>query len=112
MLDDQTDVRNRFRGGAQERDQTLPGVLPNQSQSRILQDRLMNDRIKVDLLLNSRQIFVQSEKMDQKSILHSFKKERVSLLPEGEDPVGSLNDISLLDLGEPEKLPALKRVLK
>jgi hypothetical protein len=112
MLDDQTDVGDRFRRGAQERDQTFPGVLPNQSQPRIAENGPMNGGVKIDLLVDGRQIVVQSQEMDQEPIVHALKKERVSLLPERENPVGGLNDISLFDLREPEKLPALQRVSK
>jgi hypothetical protein len=51
----------------------------------------VNGRIPINLLQNGIQIFIQSEKMEQEVLFHSFIEENVPFLPEGEEVIGGLD---------------------
>jgi hypothetical protein len=72
----------------------------------------MNDRILIDLSQNGIEVFIQSEELDQESLLHSLRKEGFSALPQGEDPAGGLNDIGLPAPRKPKELSTFHGVLE
>jgi hypothetical protein len=72
----------------------------------------MNGRIAINLLQNGIQIFVQSEKMNQELLFHSFVEENIPLLPEREEVIGGLDQVGPHDLGIPEKLAAFQSILQ
>jgi hypothetical protein len=55
---------------------------------------------------------IQSEKPDHKSLFGSFKKEQLSDLPDGKNPIGRLNNVAIEDLSKSKKLSAFQGVLK
>ena len=79
---------------------------------RYFSDRLVNDRIPVDLFLNRIQIFIQSEKLDQERFFNSFIEEGFSFLPEGKNPIRGLDDVGIEDLGKSKKLSAFQGILE
>jgi hypothetical protein len=52
FFDHGANMRNGLCRRAQERDQTLPGILPNQSQTSIFLNGFVDDRIPINLLQN------------------------------------------------------------
>jgi hypothetical protein len=66
----------------------------------------MNEGVPINLLQNGIQIFIQSEKMDQEVLFHSFVEKNVPFLPEREEVIGGLDKVSPHDLGISEKLAA------
>jgi hypothetical protein len=101
-----------FGRGTQERDQTLPRVLPDHSQPPIFFDGLVNDRVPVDLFINCVQVFIQSEKSNQEWFFNTLKENGFSFLPYRKNPIRRLNDVGIEDLGKPKKLTAFQGVLK
>jgi hypothetical protein len=99
-------VSNGFGRGAYEGEQALPGVLPYQSHPSVFLNGTVNEGIPVNLLQNGIQIFIQPEEMDQEAFFHSFIEENVPFLPEREELIAGLNQVSFHDFGIPEKLAA------
>jgi len=103
---------DRFGRRAQERDQTFPWVLSNQSHPSIFFYRLVNDRVLVDFFQNRIQIFIQPEKLNQERLFDSLIEKGFSSLPEGKNSIRGLNDVGIEDFGKSKKLSAFQGMVK
>jgi hypothetical protein len=72
----------------------------------------MNYWISVDFFQHRTEIFIQSEKMDQKRFFNPLVENDISFLPEGENAIRGMNDVGIQDLGKPEKLSAFQGLSK
>jgi hypothetical protein len=103
-------MRNGFGRGAKERDQAFPWILFDQSHPSICLYRPMNHWVLVNLFENKIQIFIQSEKPNQKRFFYSFIEKEVPFLIEREDPIRRLDEIGIHHLGKTEKLSTFQGI--
>jgi hypothetical protein len=80
-------MRDSLGRGTQEGDQALPGILPNQSQTSIVLNRLVYDRVPINLFQNRIQILIQPEKMNQERFVHPFIEKKTPFLMKGENSI-------------------------
>jgi hypothetical protein len=111
-FNDTTDLRDGFGRGTQERKEAFPRILLDEPQASIFLNGSMNERIPINLLQDKIQIFIQSEKMGQEGLIHSFKEKGISFLPEREGSIRGLDDIGLYDLGISEELSAFQSLFE
>jgi hypothetical protein len=103
-------MRDGLCRGTQEGDQALPGILPNQSQTSIFLNRLVDDRVPINLLQDRIQILIQSEKMNQERFVHPFIENKIPFLMKGENSICGLNKVGTHDFREPEELSAFQGI--
>ena len=111
-FDHRLDLGDGLSGGTEEREKAFPRVLPDQSQPRVLPNRLTDDGIPVDLFQDRVEIVIQSEELSEERFSDSLVVKKVSFLPQGEDLIGRLNDISIQDLCKAKELSAFQGILQ
>jgi hypothetical protein len=81
-FNDTSNLGDGLGRGTQEREEAFPRILLDEPQTSIFLNGSLNERILINLLQDSIQIFIQSEKMGQEGFVHSFKEKGIPFLPE------------------------------
>jgi hypothetical protein len=111
-FDHAADVGNGFCRGAEKREQTFPGVLPDQSHPSVFLNRQVKGWIPINLFQHRFDIFIQAEKGSKKIFFNSLGEKHLLFLPEQEDPIAGLNMIRVRQFGIAKKLAALQSILE
>jgi hypothetical protein len=111
-FDHRLDLRDGLRRRTEEREKAFPRILPDQSQARKLPDRLPDNGIPVDLFQNRVEIVIQPEELPEERFFRSPVVKKVSFLPQGEDLIGRLDEIGILDLCKAKELSAFQGILQ
>jgi hypothetical protein len=111
-LDHRLDLRDGLCRRTEKREKAFPRVLPDQSQARKLSNRSSDNGIAVDLFQDGVEIVIQPEELSEERFFRSPVVKKVSSLPQGEDLIGSLDEIGIPDLGKTKELSAFQSILQ